>query len=127
MTHQMEPSFPERDSPRHQAPPPPSSATKATPALKTNPLLKGGSGAADPLVGTKVYDPSSQGEEMGTVTDVHLRETGVVWVEYPGNPTLYEMAHGLMFPSPTATKEHHERVRNSKGKGDPPPIAFKPA
>ena len=59
--------------------------------------------------------------EVGTVTGVHRRKTGVVWVKYPGNPTLYEVARGLLFPSPEAAQEHLERVCKGKGKATPPP------
>ena len=67
-------------------------------------------GAEDSLVGTKVHVPYPTGVEVGTVIGVHWRKAGVVWVEYPGNPTLYEVARGLLFPSPEAAQEHLERV-----------------
>ena len=45
----------------------------------------------------------------------------VVWAEYPRNPTLYEVARGLLFPSPEPAQEHLERVRKGKGKPTPAP------
>ena len=58
---------------------------------------------------------------MGTVTGVDGMKASVVWVEYLSNPTLYQVARGLLFPSPDAPQEHLECVRNCKGKAPPPP------
>ena len=61
-----------------------------------------------------------RGVEVGTRRGVHRRKAGVVWVEYPGNATLYEVARNLLFPTPEAAHEHLERV--CKGKKAPPPF-----
>ena len=59
---------------------------------------------------------------MGTVTRVHNRKSGVVWVRYPDNPKLYEVEHHLIFGTAQAAEAHFQRV--SKGKTpttNPPP------
>ena len=94
-------------------PPPPSH--KGQPRPQDNPPPP--SGADDPLVVTKVHVPYPTGVEVGTVTCVHPRKAGVVWVvwvEYPGNPTLYKVARGHLFPTPQAAQEHLERVGKGK-------------
>ena len=114
---------------KRQARPPPSSPRPQCPPRPQDdaPPKGGGDGADDPLVGTKVHVPYPKAVEVGTVTGVHRRKAGVVWVGYPSNPTLYEVARGLLFPSPEAAQEPLERVRNGKGKATPPPPAFGPA
>ena len=81
----------------------------------------GGDGAHDPLVGTKVHLPYPTGVEVGTVTGVHRRKAGVVWVEYQNNPQLYEVARSLLFPTPEGAQEHLDCVCKGKGKANPPP------
>ena len=56
---------------------------------------------------------------MGTVRGVHRNKGGVVWLEYLGSTTLYEVERHLLFPTPKAAQEHLTRVR--KGKRTPPP------
>ena len=106
----------------------PPSKKKAPPGHKGHPRpqdnpspQRGGDGADDLIFGTKVHVPYSRGVEVGTVCGVHRRKVGVVWVEYPHNPTLYEVARNLLFPSLEAAHEHLERVRKPKGKPPPPP------
>ena len=64
--------------------------------------------------------------EVGTANGVHRRKAGGVWVEYPSNPTIYEAARGLLFPSPEIAQEHLERVRKGKGKATPPQPSGQP-
>ena len=51
---------------------------------------------------------------MGTVTDVHNRKSGVVWVRYPNNPKLYEVERYLIFGRAEATEAHLQKVRKGK-------------
>ena len=113
MTHPMEPSTPPTRNPpppgahpRPQRPPPPARKPR---------------GADDLLVSAKVHVPYPKGVEVPTVTGVHRKKAGVVWVEYPNNPQLYEVARGVLFPTPQGAQEHLERVRKGKGKANPPP------
>ena len=80
-----------------------------------------GDGTVDPMVCTKVHVPYPTCAEMGTVTGLHRRKEGIVWVEYPGITTMYEVACGLLFPSSEVARKHLERVRKGKGKPPPPP------
>ena len=41
-------------------------------------------------------------------------------MEYPGNRMLYEVACGLLFPSPEAAQKQLECVRRARGKPSPP-------
>ena len=96
-----------QETPPPSPPPPPPPATKATPTPKTTaPPQRGGGGTDDPHVGTKVHVPYPTGMEVGTVTGVHRRKAGLVWVEYPNNSKLYEEARGLLFPTPKRAQEH---------------------
>ena len=119
MTHRMDPPPPHQEA----GPPPQDPPTKATPAPKNPPPppQREGDGANHPLAGTKVHGPYPTGVEVGTITGVHRRKAGVVCAEYPDDPTMYEVAHGLLFPTPEAAQEHLERVRKGKGKATPPP------
>ena len=85
------------------------------------PPKEGGDGADDPLVGTKVHVPYPTGVEVDTVTGVHRRKSGVVWVEYQDNPQLYGVARGLLFPTPDGAQVHLHRVRKGKEKATHPP------
>ena len=94
MTHPKGPSTPH---PQEMPPPPqaPHPTTKATPAPKTTPASqRGGNGADDPPVGTKVHVPYPTSVEVGTVTGVHHRKAGFVCMEYPND---YTVAHGVLF------------------------------
>ena len=111
MTHQMETSRPPKKNPPHPSPP---KASKASPAPRRIPPQRGrGDGADDPVVGTKVHVPYSCGGGH------RARKAGVVWVEYPSNAMLYQVARSLLFPTTEATHEHLEC--NRKGKKAPPP------
>ena len=121
MTHRMEqsPPPPIRDRP---APPSPPWPQRPPPPPRHPPQKGGGGGANDPLVGTKVHVPYPRGVEVGTVTHVRRRKAVVVWVEYPGNPTLYEVARGRLFPSPEAGRPRTPRVcSQGQGESHPPP------
>ena len=82
------------------------------------PPKEGGDGADD---GTKVRVPNPTRVEVDTVTGVRWRKAGVVWVEYPENTQLYEVARGLLFPTREGAQEHLVRIRQGKGKATPPP------
>ena len=78
-----------------------------------------------PSSAPKSTSPYPTGVEVGTVTGVHRRKTGVVWVEYPKKPQLYEVARGLLFPTPEGAQEHLDRVRKGKGKATPLPPSLR--
>ena len=73
-----------------------------------------GRGPHDPLVGTPAHVPYGGGVEVGTVTGVHTRESGVVCVRYPNNPKLYEVEHHLIFGTAEAAEAHLLKVRKGK-------------
>ena len=88
-----------------------------------------GDGPEDPIVGTVAHVPYPQTPKltpsltnrnpgMGTARGVDCNKGSVVWVEYPGNTTLYEVARGLLFPSPEEAETcWREAVgRNKKAK-----------
>ena len=54
-------------------------------------------GPPDPLVRTPAHVPYGGGVEVGTVTGVNTRKSGVVWVRYPNNPKLYQVERHLIF------------------------------
>ena len=116
----MEPFPPQKRKPPSPLAPP---GRKGHPRPQDNPPPKKeeGDGADHPIVGTKVHVPDSQGVEVGTLRGVHRRKAGVVWVEYPDNGHLYEVARNLLFPSLEVAHEHFERVRKPKAKASPPP------
>ena len=53
---------------------------------------------------------------MGTVRGVHRNKGGVAWAEYPGNTTLYEVARGLLFPSPEEAETYRRKAVGGKQK-----------
>ena len=63
---------------------------------------------------------------MGTVTGIHTRKSGVVWVRYPNNPKLYEVERHLIFGVAEAAEAHLQKVRKGKTPTTNPPLA-KPA
>ena len=121
--------------PPQQEPPPPKS--KAVPAPKEKGREKkaegggkeagaakkeeGGEGPPEPLVGTPAHVPYGGGVEVGTVTGVHTRKSGVVWVRYPNNPKLYEVERHLIFGTAEAAEAHLQKVRKSKTPTTNPP------
>ena len=66
----------------------------------------GGAEPNDPLVGTTTHVPYGGGVEVGSVTGVHTRKSGVVWVKYPNNPKLYEVERHLIFGTAEAAEAH---------------------
>ena len=58
---------------------------------------------------------------MGTVTGVHTRKSGVVWVRYPNNPKLYEVEHHFVFGIAEAAEGHLQKVRKGKTPTTNPP------
>ena len=58
---------------------------------------------------------------MGTVTGVHTRKSGVVWVRYPNNPKLYEVERHLIFGTAEAAEAHLQKVRKGKTPTTNPP------
>ena len=75
---------------------------------------KGGGGPPDPLVGTPAHVPYGGGVEVGTVTGVHTRKSGVVWVRYPNNPKLYEVERHFVLCTPEAAEAHLQKVCKGK-------------
>ena len=63
---------------------------------------------------------------MGTVRGVHRKKGGVVGVEYPGNTTLYEVARGLLFPSPEKGKTYQEEAVGGKKKANTTTVPSNP-
>ena len=89
---------------------------------------EGGEEPPDPLVGTPAHVPYGGGVEVGTVTGVHTRKSGVVWVRYPNNPKLYEVERHLIFSTAEAPEAHLQKVRKGKmPTTDPAPPPTKPA
>ena len=86
--------------------------TKATPALNEPPVPKekAAAGTGDPIIDRVVHIPYGGGIQMGTVHGVHQRKCGVVWVEYPGTTSLYNVARILLFPSPEEAGGHLQRL-----------------
>ena len=71
----------------------------------------------EPIVGTVAHVPYHTGVD---VRGVHGRKGGVVWVEYPGGTTLYEVARHLLFPSREEAERYREEARSGKKKPKPP-------
>ena len=75
-------------------------------------------------MGTPVQVPYGGGVEVGTVTGVHTRKSGVVWVRYPNNPKFYEVERQLIFGTAKAAEAHLQKVRKGKTPTmNPPPPA----
>ena len=72
-------------------------------------------------MGTPADVPNGGGVEMGTVTGVHTRKSGVVWVRYPNNPKLYEVERHLIFGTAEAAEAHLQKVRKGKTPTTNPP------
>ena len=86
----------------------------------------GGGGGNDSLVGTTSHIPEGCGVQMGTVSGVHTRKSGVVWVTYPNNPKLYQVERHLIFGTAQAAEAHLQKVRKGKTPTTNPP-STKPA
>ena len=115
--HPKPPSLQKKKPPLPLRPPPP----------RRPPLPQGegwGEKPDDPVVGPVVHIPypGGGGSEMGTIRRVYCSKAGAVWVEYLGSTTLYEVARGLLFPTPKAAKEHVEDARKGEGKPKPKPL-----
>ena len=97
----------------HTAPsrPPPPPAPKPT-----TPTTQVGDDPEDPIIGTVAHVPYPRGLEMGAVRGVHRNKGGVVWVQYPGNTTLYEVARGLLLPSPEEAETYQREARGGGGR-----------
>ena len=65
--------------------------------------------------------PYGGGVEVGTVTGVHTRKSGVVWVRYPNNPKPYEVERHLIFGTAEAAEAHLQKVRKGKTPTTNPP------
>ena len=125
--------------PKKKAPTPPARPkTKAVPTLKERggggkkgegggkeaggeKKEEGGGEPNDPLVGTTTHVPYGGGVEVGTVTGVHTRNSGVVWVKHPSNPNLYEVECHLIFGTAEAAEAHLQKVRKGKTPTTNPP------
>ena len=59
--------------------------------------------------------------EVGTVTGVHTRKSGVVCVRYPNDPRLYEVERHLIFGTAEAAEAHLQKVRKGKTPTTNPP------
>ena len=128
MTHRMEPPpSQKRDTPTPPSPPPPPRLHRPPPPPRQIPPQRwGGVVPKNPSWALKSASCTPWGCRLGPVIGVHRRKAGVVWVGYPGNPTLYEVARGLLFPSPLFAQEHLDRVRKGEGKATPPPPSGQP-
>ena len=80
-----------------------------------------GGGDPDPLVGTPAHVPYGGGLEVDSVTGVHTRKSGVVWVRYPNKPKLYEVERHLIFGTAEAAEVHLQKVRKGKTPTSNPP------
>ena len=78
-------------------------------------------GPPDHLMGTPAHVPYRGGVEMGTVTGVHTRKSGVVWVRYPMKPKLYEVERHLIFGRDEAAEAHLQKLRKGKTPTTNPP------
>ena len=94
---------PPRTPPPSQAPPPPQLSD----------------GPDDPIIRTVAHIPYTSGVEMGTVRGVHRSDSGVVWVEYPNNTTLWEVPRCLLFPYAEDGEKHRQQVVGGKKKAKP--------
>ena len=131
-------AIPRAKKPKPPAPPPPPARpTKAMPAPKpANPpktatahppttttkthTPKTDGRPADPIVGTVAHVTYPDRVEKGTVRGVHGRKYGAVWVEYPGDTTLYEVSRSLLFPTLEEAEQYREEGWASNKKPKPP-------
>ena len=108
------PPPPKPPYPRPQKPPTPQGQT---------PRTRGGDGADEHIFGTRSTS-RTQGAWRWAPRAVSTGGRRGVWVAYPNNPQLYEVARN--FPTPTAAYAHLQHFRNPKAQGTPPPRAFGP-
>ena len=88
----------------------------------SSPKVVGGKdtrGPNDPIVGTRGHVPYLGGVLIGTIASVHHRKSGVVWVQYVNDTTLYEVELHLFLCSAEETNAHLLEVREKTPK--PPP------
>ena len=72
-------------------------------------------------MGTPAHIPYGGGVEVGTVTGVHNRKSGVHWVRFANNPKLYEVERNLIFGMAEAADTHLQKVRKGKTPTTNPP------
>ena len=90
---------------RKARPPKPLPVTNATSGPKTTPPPPEGGGGWCRRPPGRHQSPSPVPHAHGSghrhrCPPEHRRKAAVVWVEYPGNPTPYEVARCLLFPFP---------------------------
>ena len=79
----------------------------------------------------RAHVPYTGGVEVGTVPGVHHRKSGVVWVQYRNNTTLYKVELHIFFGFAEEANEHLLEVRKNKplpnkAPADPEPKAHPP-
>ena len=77
-------------------------------------------------MGTPAHVPYGGGVEVGTVTGVHTRQSGVVWVRYPNNPKVYEVERHLILVMAEAVEAHLQKVSKGKTPTTTPPPPNEP-
>ena len=95
--------------------------------------VKDTTGPNDPIVGTRAHVPYTGGVQVGTVTGVHHGKSGVVWLQYPNDTTLYEsgatpllrLRRGSQRTPPRGAQEDPQTPPN-KAPADPEPKANPP-
>ena len=79
-------------------------------------------------MGTPAHVPYGGGVEVGSITGVHNRQSGGLWVRYPNDPKLYEVERHPIFGTTKAAEAHLQRVHKGKTPTtNPPPPQTKPA
>ena len=78
-------------------------------------------GPPDPRVGIPAHVRYGGGVEVGTVTGVHTRKSGVVLVRYPNNPKFYDVERHLIFGTAEPAEAHLQKVRKGKTPTTNPP------
>ena len=108
-----------------KAVPTPKPTTAHMPPLKAAHTPKDGGDAAAKkggIVGMVAHVPYPLGVEKGTVRGVHGWKGGVVWLEYPGNTTLHQVARHFLFPTLEEAERHRHDAQGGKRnpKTEPP-------
>ena len=76
-------------------------STRPTPAPKWGGGVKDTTGCNDLIVGTRSQVAYTGGVEVGTVTGVHHRKSGVVGVHYPNDNTFTKWSNTSFSAPPT--------------------------